>query len=64
MSPAEKLRIVAELNGAVDGMALAGIRHRHPDASPREQFLRLASLKLGRDLARQVYPEIEHLDVP
>ena len=62
MSPAEKFRVVAELNAAVDTMALAGIRLRHPDASPREQFLRLAIMKLGRDLARQVYPEIEQLD--
>lgn len=62
MSPAEKLRIVAELNAAADTMALAGIRQRHPGASPREQFLRLATLKLGFDLARQVYPEIEQLD--
>jgi hypothetical protein len=63
LSPAEKLRVVSELNAAVDTMALAGIRLRHPGASPREQFLRLACLKLGRDLARQAYPEIEQLDV-
>jgi hypothetical protein len=62
MSPAEKFRAVAELNAAADTMALAGIRLRHPDASSREQFLRLASVKLGRDLARQVYPEIAQLD--
>jgi hypothetical protein len=55
---------VIELNAAADTMALAGIRLRHPGASPREQFLRLASVKLGRDLARQVYPEIEQLDAP
>ena len=55
MSPAEKFRAVAELNAAADTMALAGIRFRYPDASPREQFLRLAIVKLGRDLARQVY---------
>jgi len=62
LSPAEKLQIVGELNAAVDTMALAGIRLRHPGASPREQFLRLACLKLGRDLARQAYPEVEQLD--
>ena len=62
MSPAEKLRVVAGLNTAADTMALAGIRLRYPDASPREQFLRLACVKLGRDLARQVYPEVEELD--
>jgi hypothetical protein len=62
MSSADKLRMVTELNAAADTMALAGIRLRHPGASPREQFLRLASVKLGRDLAQQVYPEIEQLD--
>ena len=64
MSPAEKLRLVTELNAAADTMALAGIRLRHPGASPREVFLRLARVKLGRDLAHQVYPEIEQLDAP
>lgn len=62
MSPADKLRRVAELNAAADTMALAGIRLRHPGASPREQFLRLATVKLGRELALQAYPEIDQLD--
>ena len=62
MSQAEKFRAVTELNAVADTMALAGIRLRHPHASAREQFLRLASVKLGRDLARQVYPEIAQLD--
>lgn len=64
MSPAEKLRVVVALNATADTMALAGIRLRHPGASTREQFLRLASLKLGRDLAQRVYPEIAQLDAP
>jgi len=51
------------LNAAADTMAVAGIRLRHPGASPREQFLRLATVKLGRELALQVYPEIDQLDV-
>jgi hypothetical protein len=63
MSPAEKLALVTELNAAVDTLAMAGIRLRHPGASDREQFLRLACIKLGRDLAKRVYPEIEQLDV-
>lgn len=62
MSPAEKLQAVAEPNAAADPMALAGIRLRHPGASPREQFLRLTILKLGRELAQKVYPEIAQLD--
>jgi hypothetical protein len=64
MSPAEKLHLVDALNAAADAMALAGIRLRHPEALPREQFLRLASVKLGRHLARQVYPELASLDAP
>lgn len=63
MSPVEKFRVVAEMNAAVDTMALAGIRSRYPLASPREQFLRLASLKLGPDVAQQAYPEIAVLDL-
>jgi hypothetical protein len=64
MSPVEKLRVVVELSATADTMALAGIRLRHPGAAAREQFLRLASLKLGRDLAQRVYPEIAQLDAP
>jgi len=63
MSGLDKLRAVAEMNAAVDTMALAGIRVRHPAASPREQFLRLAILKLGHALASEAYPEIAALDV-
>jgi hypothetical protein len=63
MSPAEKFRVVAEMNAAVDTMARAGIQSRYPLASPRERFLRLAVLKLGPDVARKAYPEIAALDV-
>lgn len=62
MSPAEKAGIVSGLTQAAFEMARAGVRHRHPDASPREQFLRLAIITLGPDLARRVYPDIDSLD--
>lgn len=58
MSPAEKAALVTGLTRAAYEMALAGVRHRHPDASPREQFLRLAIVTLGPDLASRAYPEI------
>ena len=58
MSPAEKAAIVSGLTRAVYDLALAGVRLRHPNASPREQFLRMALVTLGPDLARQAYPEI------
>lgn len=64
MSPAEKAAVVSGLTQAVYDLARAGVRHRHPSASPREQFLRLAMATLGQELARKVYPDIDLLDLP
>lgn len=64
MAAAEKLAIVSGLTAAVFDLALAGVRQRHPEASPREQFLRLAIVTLGSDLARRAYPDIDALAVP
>ena len=61
MSPLEKLRIVSEMSRSAQELSLAGIRHRHPDASDRECLLRLAIIKLGRPLALRVYPEAASL---
>jgi hypothetical protein len=58
MTVADKAQLVTGLSQAADAMALAGIRHRHPTASARECFLRLAVLKLGVELASRAYPEI------
>jgi hypothetical protein len=61
MSPLEKLRAVTEISRAVQQLSLVGIRLRHPDASEKDCMLRLAVLKLGRQLASQVYPEAASL---
>ncbi len=63
MTAAEKAAIVTGLTEATYEMARAGIRHRYPNASPREQFLRLAIVTLGPDLARKAYPDIALLDL-
>ena len=63
MSPAEKAALVSGLTQTAYDLALAGISLRHPDASPREQFLRLAVITLGPDLARRAYPEIAATDL-
>lgn len=63
MSDAEKLALAMSMSAAVRRLALAGVKQRHPDASPREQFLRLAIVTLGEDLARKAYPEIAQLDL-
>jgi hypothetical protein len=57
MSPAQKAGLVTCLTRAAWSMAQAGVRQRHPDASPREQFLWLAILVLGPDLASAAYPD-------
>ncbi|HQZ39452.1 MAG TPA: hypothetical protein PLH72_10475 [Vicinamibacterales bacterium] len=62
MTPEQKLTLVAQMTAAVRDLALAGVRERFPEASPREQFLRLAQVTLGDALARQAYPELEQLD--
>lgn len=62
LSPADKAAVVAGLTQAAHDLAAAGIRHRYPHATPREQFLRLAILLLGSDLARKVYPDSATLD--
>ena len=61
MTPAEKAAIVTGLTEAAINMALAGIRDRYPDATPREQFLRLAIVRLGSDLACKAYPDAAFL---
>jgi hypothetical protein len=61
MTPMQKADAIVTASQAARDMALAGIRDRYPGASPREQFLRLAILTLGRELASRAYPEIDRL---
>ena len=63
MSAEQKAALITGLTDAAVSMTLAGIRHRYPDASPREQQLRLAVITLGPELARKAFPEIAALDV-
>lgn len=62
MTPADKAALVSGLTQAAFDLARAGVRHRYPDATAREQFLRLAIVTLGEDLARRAYPDIAALD--
>ena len=55
MTPAEKLRRVRELTLAVNRLAIAGLRSRHPDDSEAQLRLRLARIRLGDDLVDAVY---------
>jgi hypothetical protein len=55
ISPGEKLRMTLELTDSMVSASAAGMRHQYPQATEREIFLRVARLRLGRDLFRQVY---------
>jgi hypothetical protein len=55
MSPAQKLERVRALTRAVQELALADIRRRHPDADEREQALRLASRWIEPDLMLRAF---------
>ncbi len=57
MTSVQKAQLVTVLTVAAEQLCLAGIRKRHPEASERECFLRLAIIKLGRELAAKAYPE-------
>ena len=56
MTPAEKLRRVAELGELAERMAAARIRQQYgPDLSERELQLRLAALRLDRATMIEVF---------
>lgn len=62
MSARQKLAVVSQLSLAVQELAAAGIRMRHPGASGRELELRLGALRLDRDTMMRVFgwdPESE-----
>jgi hypothetical protein len=61
MSPLEKAGILSQATRDALTLALSGIRQRHPNASERECFLRLAALQLGPILVRQVYPDASQI---
>lgn len=64
MPPWEKAQKLAESSRAVEQLARAGVRLRYPEATDREVQLRVAALRLGAHLMREVYgwdPEREGL---
>jgi hypothetical protein len=62
MTPADKMRIVSAMCRRLHTLAAEGVRRRHPSAGPREQFLRLAIVKLGYDVAVEAFPDAAGLE--
>jgi hypothetical protein len=61
MSPLEKAGIMSQATSDALILALSGIRQRHPGASERECFIRLAALQLGPTLVCQVYADASQI---
>lgn len=59
-SPTRKMNMLAQLNSSVRMLALAGLRSQYPQVSEPELRRKLASLLLGKELARKVYGESSH----
>ena len=62
MKPAEKIRIIGDLNRTMDEIARIAIRKQHPNATKREVALRLAARKYGRELMVKAFgwdPDVE-----
>lgn len=55
MTPVERAALMTELTLAVQDLAMAGMRARHPNASDDELRLRLAVHRLGADTVRKVW---------
>ena len=55
MSAAQKLERVRALTRAVQELALLDVRKQHPDASPREQALRVASRWIEPELMLRAF---------
>jgi hypothetical protein len=57
MTTTRKLELVFGVSQSVDQAARAGVRLRHPGATEREAFLRLAILRLGYASAVEAFPD-------
>ena len=62
MTPDGKIRLVSGLCRRFHTLAAEAVRRRHPQASAREQFLRLAIVRPGYDLAVEAFPDAAGLD--
>lgn len=51
---AEKLQMMSRMSVAVRGLAMSGLRERHPGATDLELKVRLVELLYGADLARDI----------
>ena len=68
LAPAARLARAAAMNRAADILALAGLRRRHPSATPHDLGVALALQRIGRahdrDLAARLMKDTTVSDTP
>lgn len=64
MPSEKKAALISGLSRTAFAMAEAGVRHRFPDAKPRELKLRLAIQVHGLELALRAFPDAAELVDP
>jgi hypothetical protein len=62
MGGTARVAVAFELSETVKQLALAGIRHRHPEYTDERVFQAWARLKLGDALVRATWPTRELVD--
>ncbi len=55
MTPAEKFAVLTDLHASAILFTEAGLRARHPQASPEELRLRRLAITLGAETVRRLY---------
>ena len=62
MGGTARVALALELSETIQQLAYAGIRHRHPQYTEEQVFRAWTRLKLGDELVRAVWPDIELVD--
>lgn len=62
MSPQRKMQLISAMCRRINILTREGVQRRYPTASAREVFLRVAIIRLGRDLAVEAFPDAAGLE--
>ena len=55
LTPGERLALAGQASAALEGLMIAGLRLRHPEASEADLRLRAGALRLGRELCVRAF---------
>ncbi len=58
-TPAERLKMVSQMNATVRTLAMSGLRERYPDDSEQLLKHRLAEMLYGAEVADQIFEKLK-----